>query len=365
LKQLSIVSLEGSRVKKHVLTFVKYGLGLGLLAWVIWAHWDMTDDSGKPIGLSEALRHDVRWLPLVLAGVICLASVLLTFVRWYVLVRAQELPFTLSSAMRLGLVGYFFNTMLPGSVGGDIIKATFVAREQSRRTVAVATVLLDRAVGLCGLFWLAALLGGLFWWGGYLADQPVLETIVVGASIVVASSIGFWLLLGVLPSRRAEIFAGRLSRIPKIGGALAEFWRAVWMYRCRGRHVGLAMLLAMIGHAGFVLTFFFAARTLTPAEDMPSLGAHYLLVPVGMTIQAGFPAPGGMGGAEYGYGKLYQIVGFAFAAGVLGSLTKRAIEWVLGLLCYLAYLRMKPQLAAPPAPVSEPAPAPAEPARTA
>ena len=74
-----------------------------------------------------------------------------------------------------------------------------------------------------------------------------------------------------------------------------------------------------------------------------------LIVPVGMTIQAGFPAPGGVGGAEYAYGKLYEFLGFAFAAGVLGSLVKRVIEWGLGLASYLVYLGMKQQLRDPEA----------------
>ena len=82
------------------------------------------------------------------------------------LVRAQDLPFTLPNAMRLGLVAFFFNAFLPGSIGGDIVKAAFLAKEQSRRTVAVATVIIDRAVGLWGLFWLVALLGSVFWVAG-------------------------------------------------------------------------------------------------------------------------------------------------------------------------------------------------------
>src|SRR5262249_46298254 len=84
------------------------------------------------------------------------------------------------------------------------------------------------------------------------------------------------------------------------------------------------------------------------AADIPSLAAHYLLVPVGMTIQAGLGilVPGGMGVGEWGYGLLYESAGFEEAAGVFGSLVKRVIEWGLGLSSYLVYLRMKPQLAA-------------------
>jgi uncharacterized membrane protein YbhN (UPF0104 family) len=334
--------------KQLVVTALKYGLGLGLLAWVVWQYWRPSD--GSP-GLADALDRPIHLGPFLLAGCFALAAILLTFVRWFVLVRAQGLPFTLQNAVRLGFLGLFWNTLVPGSIGGDVVKAAFIARQQDRRTVAVATVLIDRLVGLCGLFWVVALLGGICWAGGWLdalAATPEavanLETIVGGACLLSACSVAFWLLLGFLPPRRAEIFAGRLTKIPKVGGSLAELWRAVWMYRCRGRSVGLAMLLALVGHVGFVLTFFFAARTLSPADTMPSVGAHFLIVPVGMVIQAGFPAPGGVGGGEYAFGQLYHLVGFPAPGGVLASLAQRVITWMLALIGYLVYLRMRPAL---------------------
>jgi uncharacterized membrane protein YbhN (UPF0104 family) len=247
--------------------------------------------------------------------------------------------------MRLGLIGYYLSTFLPGSVGGDIIKAAFIAREQRRRTVAVATVLIDRAVGLCGLFWLVTLLGSCFWLSGYLDPSvQTLTSILVGAAALSAGSLVFWFMLGWLPPHRAERFAGRLSRIPKVGHALAEFWRAVWMYRCQGRSVFLALIMAMVGHVGFVLTFYFAAMTLVDADQIPSLADHFLLVPVGMAIQAGFPAPGGVGGGEIGYGSLYSLLGKPFRYGVLGSLVQRVITWFLAMAGYLVYLRMRPTL---------------------
>jgi uncharacterized membrane protein YbhN (UPF0104 family) len=343
--------------KQALLTCLKYCLGLGLLAWVVWVNWEPAD--GSP-GLADALQKEIRVTPLLLAGVLALAGVLLTFVRWYTLVRAQGLPFTLAGAMRLGMVGYYFNTFLPGSVGGDIIKAACLAREQSRRTVAVATVLIDRVIGLCGLFWLAALLGGVFWATGNLEQLVVsrsaaaaLETITLGAAILAAASLLFWVLLGVLPAPWAERLADRLARIPRVGPALAELWRAVWMYRCQGRRVGLALAMAVLGHCGFVLAFYCAALTLTPANEIPRLGAHFLLVPVGMLIRAGFPTPGGVGGGEAGYGWLYTVAGCAAAGGVLAALVQRVIEWTLGLTGYLVYLRMRPALR-PASPEAEP-----------
>ena len=54
--------------------------------------------------------------------------------------------------------------------------------------------------------------------------------------------------------------------------------------------------------------------------------------------------PRGIGGGEFIYGELYKMLGFPFAAGVLGSLMQRCINWALGLVGYLVYLRMKPGL---------------------
>ena len=116
-------------------TLLKYTIGLGLLAWVIANNWQ-SSDAGP--GLREALARPIRFLSFAVAGLFIGLSALVTFVRWYLLVRAQELPFTLVGALRLGAVGYFFNTFLPGSVGGDLVKALGLARAQSRRTVAVA-----------------------------------------------------------------------------------------------------------------------------------------------------------------------------------------------------------------------------------
>jgi len=295
--------------------------------------------------------HVIRGQPihgdfLLLAATIGLVAVLLTIIRWYFLVRAQGLPFTLSNALRLGLVGFYFSIFLPGSVGGDIIKAAFIARGQSRRTVAVATVILDRAIALWGLVWFVALLGAVFWLTGSLDGEvgDRLRTIVGVAIGLIGLSLLLCLLLAVLPARRARRFAMRLSHIPKVGHAAAEFWRAIWMYRRRPKSVLLALLLALVGHVGFVLTFYFSARTLFEPDQLPACREHFLIVPVGMVIQAMPLFPGGAGIGEAGYGWLYQLLDYPARSGVLASLVQRVIFWTLGLAGYLVYLRMKPVL---------------------
>ncbi len=334
-------------MKRAILTtLLKYGLGLSLLAFLISRNWG-PGPKGEP-GLAEVLQRPIQWGPLLLSTVICAAAVLLSFVRWYFLVRATGLPFTLTNAFRLGLVGYFWNTFFPGSIGGDAVKAYYLARDQSRRTVAVATVLIDRAVGLWALFWFVALLGSAFWFLGdpALHAKKELQYIVIGALGLVALTSLMWIVLVLLPERRGERFAGRLSRLPKVGGVAAEFWRAIWMYRQHQGIMAATLLMALVGHVGWVMAFYYCAQVFLPAGDLsqiPTLTEHYVLVPIGMTIQALFPTPGGIGGGEFGFGALYAIGRDSDVwarNGYVASLAQRAITWVLALLGYAAYALM-------------------------
>jgi uncharacterized membrane protein YbhN (UPF0104 family) len=338
---------DGFVNKGTLVTVGKYGLAVGLLAYVVHKYW--APEGGK--GLAYVWqRHVVEGEPIhagFLAAALALygTALVLTLFRWFILVRAQDLPFRVSDALRLGWVGLFFNTFLPGSVGGDIVKAAALACGQSRRTVAVATVVMDRAIALVALIWFVALSGGIFWATGLL-EGPAAERsqwIVGLAAVAVVVSLAAWMVMGLLPAWRAERFAGRLGRLPAVGGAAAEFWRAVWMYRCKQGSVAAVMLLSWIGHVGFVLGFYCSARVLWSEElgPIPSLTQHFLLVPIGLVVEALVPTPGGAGGGEWGYGKLYALFGGAETNGVLGSLVKRLLVCVLALPGAIVFARLR------------------------
>jgi uncharacterized protein (TIRG00374 family) len=327
---------------------LKYLVAIALLTLVIVMNWGQpgSDGLGDVWHRHVVEGQPVAWGFFALAFSLYLSAVLLTLLRWYLLVRAQDLPITLVKALRLGLIGCFFNAFLPGSVGGDIIKAAALARGQQRRTVAVATVIMDRVIALWGLVWFVALLGSVFWLTGNLDGKAAdrCKTIVRLAGLTVAVSLVVWWLLGLLPNARAERFAQRLSRLPRVGGSAAEFWRAVWMYRCRQKAVACTLLLSWVGHVGFCLAFYCSARSLwdgNEANGIPLLVEHFLIVPIGLVVQAVVPLPGGLGAGEWGFGALYELLGASRANGVLGSLVQRIISWSIGLLGWIVYLNLK------------------------
>ncbi len=323
-----------SRRKAVLITLFKYGLGFALLAYLIWMNQD---------GLGKLSQKPLHPLPFLIAMGMMLSALVLTFVRWFLLVRAVDLPFTVFNAIRLGFMGFFLSTFLPGSVGGDIVKAAFIAREQKRRTVAVSTVVIDRGAALWALIWFVALLGAAFWAFGYFAGQSdALQKIVTYAWIIIGVTLAVWISLGFLPEYRAVRFAGRLQKIPRVGGSMVEAWRAVWTYRKRSKRFWFAILLSLIGHIGFVLTFYFAARTLYAADQIPSATAHFMIVPILMVIYAIPITPGGLGVGEAAAGELYRIIGADPEYGFFAALVYRVVIWTVAFLGYLVYIQMRP-----------------------
>ena len=352
-----------------------YAVGFGLLAVIIYLNWNAKP--GKPNdaqkataflagaaghveaqrvnatpGLAETFSRPINPWPFALACLIWVVALFITFFRWYLLVRAQDLPFTVRSAVRLGLVSYFFNSILPGSVGGDILKAVAVARDQSRRTVAVATILIDRVIGLWALAWLVALSGGIFWAlrVRYVVENEAIMTIVLLSAAVVFASAVVWSLMGLFSAERSEAVAVKLARLPKVGGSVAELWRACWLYRRKKTAVAVALGMTLVGHLGWVFIFHLCVSSF-PGVDSATFPEHLLIVPVGMTAQALFPLPGGVGGGEAAYGWLYTLLGKAAIGGILGCLVQRVIAWGIGFIGYLVYTQMKKEVppgAAPP-----------------
>jgi uncharacterized protein (TIRG00374 family) len=347
-----VFPVQGTIVRSILIALCKYGLAFALLAFVIEQNWE-NSPTGDP-GLREILQTGtMHWLPVLIVVAIVTFSLLLSFYRWYLLVRAQDLPFTKFNAVRLGLLGYFWSTLFPGSVGGDAVKAVYLCREQSRRTVAVATVLMDRAVGLWALFWFVAILGSAYWLAGNdeMASKPTLQWIVLSSIGLVIFTSVLWTALVLLPEQRADKFGASLSRLPKVGAVASDLWGAVWMYRSKQSSIVSAMLLALIGHVGWVLAFYFSAQIVAlpgRGTNIPTLAEHYIIVPAGMIFQAVIPVPGGIGIGELGYRGLYIMVGGLSMAplGVVASLMQRFINWVMAFAGYIVYLWM-------PAPVAE------------
>jgi glycosyltransferase 2 family protein len=340
-------------VKHHAAATIKgllkYGIGFGLLALVIARYWDDDPNTGAP-GLRTLLQGPIDYGALAFAACLVAIALSLQLFRWFILIRSLDLPFSLRNTFRLGMVGVFYNTFLPGSVGGDLLKAYFIAKEHpERKARAIATVIADRALGLFGLILFVAALGSLAWAGGdaRIIATPGLQWLIKLMAAIAGGTILGFLALGYLPERRVERFARRLKWFPKVGKSLAEFWYTLVTYRQRMRAVALCVGLSALSHFALVFAFHSASRVFPPANpavEQATLAEHMVVAPIGFIVQALPISPGGVGVGEAAFAGLYKLSGRPQSRGVISRLSLRVVEWIIGLIGYLVYLRMKKEL---------------------
>lgn len=97
----------------------------------------------------EQLKFTLSNITIVSLGFILFFLQLLLFsFRWKLFINLVS-EVRLFKVFKLNLIGYFFNYFIPGGVGGDIVKALELSKNnQSSRSEALSTVLSDRIFGL-------------------------------------------------------------------------------------------------------------------------------------------------------------------------------------------------------------------------
>jgi uncharacterized protein (TIRG00374 family) len=295
-------------------------LAFVLLGWVIWRNRDQIDKVlSRPLDLSL----------LAMAFLVYTLSISLTFVRWFFLVRVIEPTFKLSATLVLGAIGMVFNLVIPGAVGGDLIKATYLGRMHIKRTQAIASMVIDRILGLLALFILAAIAGAIAW----PAANRDARTLTVVAWLAVLA--GFLILLAIFTQAVSRMFPKLGSGHSRFALIVAELREMSTTYRGRLGVVAGCLVFSMFTHALNVLAFFLVGRMLYP-EMTTTLAQHFLMVPLTLFTLA-VPIPfGALGVTELVGGQLLKLVGHP--DGELAVIGFRVLMYGAGLLGACVYL---------------------------
>ena len=139
------VGPRGRSVLKPLLRTV---VGVGTIAFLV-----ARSDLGA---LGEAISDaNATWI--LLAFALMLSVLAVSAFRWEVFLRSLDIELAAGPTMRLTFVGGFFNAFLPTGVGGDAYKAMRVRGPDVPLSKTLASVLLDRIVGLVSMAALALL----------------------------------------------------------------------------------------------------------------------------------------------------------------------------------------------------------------
>ncbi len=264
-------------MKRILVMVLKVGLSAAIIGYLV---YDATQTTSEEHGnvFSNLVRQSKRWDMLATAWVCCAAAVGLTFLRWWRLVCALGVDLRFRDSIRISFWGYLFNLAPLGIVGGDLVKAVMLGHEHPQhRAKALASVLVDRVIGLYVLFVVvsAAIFLTGFWWR--VADQPDIRWICkLTFLITAASTVGLIVVMGpdVTDGRVIRAF----GRIPRVGPPLESLINAVRMYNRKPGTLALSCLMTVGVHCLFALGCFCIACGL-PGNHL-SVADHFVVVPL-------------------------------------------------------------------------------------
>jgi hypothetical protein len=293
------------RSLKSTLFFVaKLALAGGLVGWLVL--------SGRlDFGALKVLYQQPSLLAFDL-GLFMLGACIGSF-RYQTLLRIADVHVSLGKLFQLQMTAFFFNVVIPGNIGGDVVKALYVARDAptEKRTTILLLAFVERLLGLAALILV----------GGFIVivqpsvlSHPLLRpwamiVLALAAAMIVGGLLALYL-VRALGARLDEYTSGP-SKIAKLLNQLVASLRII----SQGpKQIAIALGVSTLYHFGSI--GFFAVVTNALLHTDTSYASMATVVPIGLLTLLLPVSPGGIGVGHVAFQKLFETIGITGGANI-------------------------------------------------
>jgi len=311
--------------RKTLFFLLRLALGFGgLIAVFIISRADFSD-----IGL--ALRN-ANWAWLALSFSLHAFGLLFSAYRWQILARAQGDRMTLGYLTKSYIVGKFFNTFLPTSFGGDVVRIWDGSKHSSSVVKSSAIVVVERMTGIIVLF--------LFAVGASLARLEMAGKIPV---IWAAQILGL-----------AGLAAIAVFFLPAVGRALRRgpdhgflrkafdkallFRETIIAYRHQPGPFLRATIWAVLLQLNVIIYFILIGKAL--GLPIPALD-YFVFIPLVLLLQILPITINGLAVREGAYVAIFAFYGLSSSTALSFSFLDLAYSLIIGLFGAVIYLTRK------------------------
>jgi uncharacterized protein (TIRG00374 family) len=285
--------------KDRYATVARIATGVLLLLYIL----HRIDEQQLLTLLGHSLRD--RWPLWIIASLATYVGLHCGVFRWHGLLRANGIRTTFASVYRHFFIGQFFNAFMLGACGGDMARAIAVTRScPDRRAAAIATVVIDRGIGLfvtVAVGCTAILLRKPLFSASRTNRAAALLTFLFFAGTIVATL----MLFGRHLFERWPVFQ-RIERSGRLGPALRKAYESFYFYRSHPAALWQASVLSIINLLALTMACYFVGLAL----DGPVRFADYLTFFPVITVLAAIPiTPGSLGVRENLFMAMFASVG--------------------------------------------------------
>jgi glycosyltransferase 2 family protein len=170
--------------------------------------------------------------------------------RWHVLMGVQGIKIPGYKTTQIVGVGMFFTTFLPGAIGGDAIRVACIARSfPHSRTRAVFSVVVDRMLGITGLFFVGTIAGLTML--PIIFARPQLTVLAVAVAGLFIGALAT--MIAAIPLIRVLEGSERVSRMRDAHGWRAYAWQLILAIAAHRNAKGRLLIAFALSIANHVL----------------------------------------------------------------------------------------------------------------
>lgn len=307
--------------KKALQTGIKFAISIALMVWIL---------QGVDLTETLAIIGSANVFVLLFAFLFKLFGYYISAIRWRLLLRAQgadaSIPFLIGSYW----VGFFFNNILPSSIGGDVIRVYDSWRSGADRATALTVIFVDRFQGILALMFIVLVM--------LLIPSPLTANIPLTGLGVFLGLIGMlvlcWLIF-VTP-RTLSNWVGRIEWKPvqKISATLGKIAIAFEVFQKKKRVLFNALWLSFLLQINVVVYHYIVAVALN--LDVPFY-SYFITIPV-ITLVITLPISiNGIGVREQLFIAFFAAFAVPKTEALAYSLLLYAILLIQGLIGGLVY----------------------------
>lgn len=279
-------------------TFLKFIFAIALIYWLI--------HSGKLdlTLIKKSFETGPQW---IIAFILILGQGFIGTLRYKLLLQTKahnKIHFL--KLLPLSYIGFFFSTVLPGAVTGDLIKLVYIKKLDHRfsKTFLITVTLFDRILGLTGLLFLSGI-SSLIYYGPITALSPKIAHLILLNFLLFAGAFLFWIII-IAPEKYHTRIIIIFKKLPVIGIKIASTFEEIFSLRENKRDIFNCLLLSILAQFLGILAFWIISSPFYSGH-LP-LQYAFTFIPVGFIAMAIPISPGGLGVGHVLFANLFSLV---------------------------------------------------------
>lgn len=313
------------RVKKNILIFsIKFLFSALIIAFILIYKTSIKD-------ILAVLKHvDLFWI--LLSFSLHSLGLLISAIRWQILIQAQGDSVPMIFLAKSYLVGTFFNNFLPTRFGGDVVRIWDGSRYSQTKLKSSAIVLVERLTGII------VLLGFAFISSLFRLDMtgkiPVIWVSLIISFLGLTSIAVFFMpyttrIIKIIPDK------GILAKVKQ---KILEFRGIVFKYKKKKQQLLKAFFWAFLLQVNVILHYFLIGKAL---HLNISLLDYFIFIPIVLLILIIPITINGLGLREGSYIEIFKFYGIPANVAFSFSLIDVVFGIILGLVGGIIYVTRK------------------------